>query len=90
MSWSKFNDSFNSLKGQLTTFVQDIVEPEDEDSEQVESRESVEGGVDQWQAVCTAQENEVIRGRKWILELDQDTHEDEDMVQDRLSGQGSS
>lgn len=60
MSWSKFNDSFNSLKGQLTTFVQEIVEPEDEDEEQRLQRESADVSPDQWQAVCMAQENEVI------------------------------
>lgn len=59
MSWSKFNDSFNSLKGQLTTFVQDTLIPEDEDDEEGE-KDSPEVRLEQMSSLCTAQENEVI------------------------------
>lgn len=59
MSWSKLNDSLNSVKGQINTFIQELVVPEDEDEESVERRESSEVGIEQLQEVCSAQENEV-------------------------------
>lgn len=56
MSWSKFNDSLNSLKGQISTFVQETLVPEDEDEEAVPQGEV---GVEQYLEICAAQENEV-------------------------------
>lgn len=54
MSWSKFNDSFNNIKGQISTFIQEVV-PEDDD----DAVERSDVTVEQFQEVCTAQENEV-------------------------------
>lgn len=59
MSWSKFNDSLNSLKGQLTTFIQENVVPEDDAEGPGTDTESAEVNLDQLSSVCAAQENEV-------------------------------
>ena len=56
MSWSKFNDSLNSLKGQITTFIEEHVVPEEEDEEPVPDKEVQ---LEQLQGVLSAQENEV-------------------------------
>lgn len=61
MSWSKFNDSLNSLKGQISTFVQETLIPEDEDiPEPTERQIQIQDvGLEQLQEICTEQESEV-------------------------------
>lgn len=58
MSWSKFNESFNSLKGQVTTFIQENIVPEDEE----DAHETPAAKVDyeEMSGLIAAQENEVL------------------------------
>lgn len=54
MSWSKFNESLNSLKGQVSTFIDTIV-PEEDPEEVAERPDDAE-----LSGLVAAQENEVI------------------------------
>lgn len=62
MSWSKFNDSFNSLKGQLSTFVQETLVPEDEEETEETQGEDDSTKLSQLASICAAQEDEVSSG----------------------------
>lgn len=68
MSWSKFNDSLNNIKGQISTFIQENVVPDEED----EATAQTDLGLDQLQEVCAAQENEVNIAKSICANIGQD------------------
>lgn len=60
MSWSKFNDSINSLKSGITTFIQENVVVEDEEENPIVRLENANQRIEQLTDLCATQGNEVM------------------------------
>lgn len=82
MSWLKLNDSLNKVKGQITSFAQEVLAEgivEDEAQEEAEGRrfnpikelEQAKDQIEQLTGLCATQDQEIATLRKQIAEFQQ-------------------
>lgn len=101
MSWLKLNDSLNKVKGQITSFAQEVLaegiveEEPQEDSEgkrfnPIKELEQSKDQIEQLTGLCATQDQEIATLRKQIAEFQQQKSSEQSLPSSKLIAKDSS